>query len=81
MAKWYITVPKKPDYLNTYKWLSIATAFNLQNAKEARDKVSGYIDKKDLINIQEDAKDSYNNIKESILAKKKNRWRIIWSLL
>ena len=45
LAKWYITVPKKPDYSNSYKWLSIATAFNLKNAKEARDKISSYVEK------------------------------------
>ena len=39
LAKWYMTVPKKADYNNTYKWLSIATAFNLNNAKKARDKL------------------------------------------
>ena len=71
LAKWFITVPKKPDYDNTYKWLSIATAFNLKNAKEARDKISIYIDEKNLVEIQEDAKQSYDNIKANILAKKK----------
>ena len=71
LAKWYITVPKKPDYNNTYKWLSIATAFNLKNAKEARDRISKYIDEKNLVDIQENAKESFDNIKANILAKEK----------
>ena len=70
LAKWHVTVPKKPDYNNTYKWLSIATAFNLKNAKEARDKISKHVDKKNLISIQEDAKESYDKIKANIQAKK-----------
>ena len=71
LAKWHVTVPKKPDYNNAYKWLSIATAFNLKNAKKARDTISTYVNKKDLISIQEDSKDSYDTIKVNILAKKK----------
>ena len=71
LAKWYMTVPKKADYNNTYKWLSIATAFNLNNAKEARDKISSLLDERELIDIQEEARESYNNIKDNISAKKK----------
>ncbi len=71
LAKWYLTVPKNPDYNNSYKWLSIATAFNLKNAKEARDRISKYIDEKNLVDIQENAKESYDNIKANILAKEK----------
>ena len=70
LAKWYISVPKKPDYNNSYKWLSIATAFNLKNAKKARDRISNYVNKKELISIQEEAKESYDQIKEIILKKK-----------
>ena len=70
LAKWYISVPKKPDYNNSYKWLSIATAFNLTNAKKARDRISNYVDKKNLISIQEEAKESYDQIKEIIVKKK-----------
>ena len=79
LAKWYMTVPKKADYNNTYKWLSIATAFNLNNAKEARDKISSLLDEKDLIDIQEEAKESYNNIKNNISAKKIG-WRVKWNI-
>ena len=50
------TVPKNPDYNNSYKWLSIATAFNLENAKEARDKISTYVKRDNLTNIQNEAK-------------------------
>ena len=60
---------KNPDYNNSYKWLSIATAFNLKNAKEARDKISTYIKKDNLTNIQEEAKESYDMIKKSIQSK------------
>ena len=69
LAKWYITVPKKPDYNNGYKWLSIATAFNLENAKEARDKISTYVQKDSLTSIQEEAKASYDIIKNNIKSK------------
>ena len=69
LARWYLTVPKKPDYINSYKWLSIATAFNLKNAKEARDKISTYVKKESLTSIQEEAKDSYEMIKKNIQSK------------
>ena len=62
-------MPKKPDYNNGYKWLSIATAFNLKNAKEARDKISSYVEKEILTSIQEEAKDSYDMIKKNIQSK------------
>ena len=62
-------MPKKPDYINSYKWLSIATAFNLKNAKEARDKISTYVKKESLTSIQEEAKDSYEMIKKNIQSK------------
>ena len=70
LAKWYISVPKKPDYNNGYKWLSIATAFNLENAKKARDKISNYVDEDALINIQEEAKETFEEIKNNIKSKK-----------
>jgi len=70
LAKWYISVPKKPDYNNGYKWLSIATAFNLKNAKKARDKISNYVNEDSLINIQEEAKDTFEEIKNNIESKK-----------
>ena len=69
LAKWYLTVPKKPDYNNSYKWLSIATAFNLENAKAARDKISNYVEKNTLVDIQEEAKESYDIIKSNIKSK------------
>ena len=69
LAKWYITVPKSPDYANGYKWLSIATAFNLENAKAARDKVSDYVEKDNLSSLQEEAKKNYDIIKTNIESK------------
>ena len=71
LAKWYLLIQKKPDYNNSYKWLSIATAFNLENAKKARDKVSNYVDKDNLMSIQEEAKDTFAEIKKNIELKKK----------
>ncbi len=71
LAKWYISVQKKPDYNNSYKWLSIATAFNLENAKKARDKVSNYVKEDALISIQEEAKETFEEIKSNIKLKKK----------
>ena len=71
LAKWYISIQKKPDYNNSYKWLSIATAFNLENAKKARDKVSNYVEKDKLISIQEEAKETFEEIKNNIKSKKK----------
>ena len=69
LAKWYITVPKNPDYENGYKWLSIASAFNLKNAKAARDKISNYVEKDNLSNLQEEARKSYDTIKTNIKSK------------
>ena len=61
---------QKPDYNNSYKWLSIATAFNLENAKKARDKVSNYVKEDAPINIQEEAKETFEEIKNNIKSKK-----------
>ena len=70
LAKWYISIPKKPDYDNSYKWLSIATAFNLKNAKKARDRISELVNKKNLTKIQEETKESYDEIRSNIEKKK-----------
>ena len=59
-----MTVQKKADYNNSYKWLSIATAFNLENAKKARDKVSNYVKEDALISIQEEAKETFEEYKK-----------------
>ena len=70
LAKWYIIVPKKPDYKNSYKWLSIASAFNIKNTKLARDKVFKNLKKNTVSIIQVEANDTYEEIvknKEAIL--------------
>ena len=48
-----------------------ATAFNLENAKKARDKVSSYVDEDALTSIQEEAKETFEEIKNNIKLKKK----------
>ena len=70
LAQWYIKVPKKPDYNNCYKWLSIATAFNLKNAKKARDKISSYVDKREISSLQIEAKENYDKIVNNLKVKK-----------
>ena len=36
LAKWHLSIPKKPDYNNAYLWLSVASAFNIKNSDKAR---------------------------------------------
>ncbi|OUX16310.1 MAG: hypothetical protein CBE11_02445 [Rickettsiales bacterium TMED251] len=62
LAKWYIMVPKKPDYQNSYKWLSIASAFNVENTKRARDEIFKNLKKKSISAIQVEANDVYEVI-------------------
>ena len=62
LAKWYITVPKKPDFINSYKWFSVASAFNIENTLRARDRIFKEISKKNLSDIQTEADDIYKEI-------------------
>ena len=55
-------VPKKPDYQNSYKWLSVASAFNLENTKRARDEIFKNLKKKSISAIQVEANDVYEVI-------------------
>ena len=65
LAKWYLTFPKKPDYNNSYLWLSVASALNINNSNKARNSIIKNIKKKDLDEIQDEANEIYNNIIKS----------------
>ena len=65
LAKWYLTFPKKPDYNNSYLWLSVASALNINNSNKARNSIIENIKKKDLYEIQDEANEIYNNIIKS----------------
>ena len=62
LAKWHLLIPDKPDYDNSYKWLSVASAFNIPNTKKARDKISKKIKKTNLSEIQDEANKVYETI-------------------
>ena len=63
LAKWYLSVPKDPDYNNSYLWLSVASALNIKNSNKARNIIFKKIKKKDLDDIQKEANEIYNNLK------------------
>ena len=65
LAKWYLTFPKKPDYNNTYLWLSVASALNINNSNKARNSIFKKVKKKDLDEIQNEADEIFNKIKNS----------------
>ena len=64
LAKWYLTFPKKPDYNNSYLWLSVASALNINNSTKARDSIFKNVKKKDLDEIQNEANEIFNKIIE-----------------
>jgi len=70
LAKWYLTVPKKPDYNNSYKWLSVASAFDIPNTQKARERIFRKVNKEDLTEIQEDSNNVYTSIASVIKADK-----------
>ena len=55
LAKWYLTFPNKPDYNNSYLWLSVASAFNINNSSKARNAIFKKIKNKDLSELQNEA--------------------------
>ena len=63
LAKWYLTVPDKPDYNNSYLWLSVASALDIANTRKARNKIFKNVNKKELADLQKEANEIYNNIK------------------
>ncbi len=65
LAKWYLTFPKKPDYSNSYLWLSVASAFNIPNSNNARNSIIKKIKNKDLNEIQNEANEIFNKMMES----------------
>ena len=70
LAKWYLTIPKKPDFNNSYKWLSVASAFDIPNTKKARERIFRKVNKEDLTEIQEDSNNVYTSIASVIKANK-----------
>ncbi len=66
LAKWYIMVPEDPDYNNSYKWLSVASAFNVKNTKKARDRIFNNLKKKNVSTIQNEANEVYEKIVKNI---------------
>ena len=62
LAKWYLTIPKKPDFDNSYKWLSVATALEIPNTKKARDKIFKNVKKNNLSELQSESNEIYNTI-------------------
>ena len=62
LAKWYLTFPKKPDYNNSYLWLSVASALNIANSNKARNSIIKKIKNKDLDEIQNEANEIFNKM-------------------
>ena len=65
LAKWYLTFPKKPDYNNSYLWLSVASALNIANSNKARNSIFKKIKNKDLDEIQNEANEIFNKMMKS----------------
>ena len=61
-ARWYLTVPKKPDYDNSYLWLSVASALDIKNSRKARDSIFKNVNKKNLDELQKESNEIYDNI-------------------
>ena len=64
LAKWFVTVPKKPDYSNAYKWLSVASAFNVKNTKIARDRIFKKVNEDLISSIQAEANEIFDKVKK-----------------
>ena len=62
LAKWHLAFPKKPDYNNTYLWLSVASALNIPNSNKARNSIIKKIKSKDLNEIQNEANEIFNKM-------------------
>ena len=70
LAKWYLTIPKKPDYNNSYKWLTVASAFDVPKTKKARERIFRKVNKEELTEIQEDSNNIFTSIMSVIKANK-----------
>ena len=66
LAKWYLTFPKKPDYNNSYLWLSVASALDIANSNKARNSIIKKINKKNLDEIQNEANEIFSKMIKSI---------------
>ena len=62
LARWYLIVPKKPDYNNSYLWLSVASALDIKNSSKARDSIFKNVNKKNLDELQKESNEIYSNI-------------------
>ncbi len=62
LAKWHLTFPRKPDYNNSYLWLSVASALNIDNSNKARNSIINKIKKKDLDELQNEANEIFNKM-------------------
>ena len=62
LAKWHLTIPKKPDYNNSYLWLSVASALDIENSRKARNSIFKNVNKKDLDELQKESNEIYTNI-------------------
>ena len=70
LAKWYLTIPKEPDYNNSYKWLAVASAFDVPNTKKAREIIFRKVNKGELTEIQEESNNIYTSIMSVIKTNK-----------
>ena len=57
--------PKKPDYSNSYLWLSVASALNIANSNKARNSIIKKIENKDLEEIQSEANEIFTKMLKS----------------
>ena len=62
LAKWHLIFPKKPDYDNSYLWLSVASALNIANSNKARNSIIKKIKKKDINELQNEANEIFNKM-------------------
>ena len=65
LAKWHLTFPRKPDYNNSYLWLSVASALNIANSNKARNAIIKKIKNKDIDEIQNEANEIFNKMIKS----------------
>ncbi len=64
LAKWFVTIPKDIDYASAYKWLSVASAFNIKNTKPARDSIFKNMNKDLISSVQVEANEIFDSVKK-----------------
>ena len=67
------------NYNNSYKWLSVASAFDIPNTQKARERIFRKVSKEDLTEIQEDSNNVYTSIASLIKADKNGELK--WSIM